>query len=93
MVHNQVSFMEEREALTVRFPTRLMAQIRKYKSKEESLNDVVIKALEQEVRYRRGLAAHHRIVARREEIRKKTGIQPDSTDLIRKLREGQGRHD
>ena len=50
--------MEEREALTVRFPIGLMAQMRKYKSHGESLNDLVIKALEQEVRYRQGLAAH-----------------------------------
>lgn len=83
--------MEEREALTVRFPAGLLDQVRKHKSQGESLNDLVIKALEREVRYRRGLAAHHRIVARREEIRKKTGTQSNSIDLIRKLREGQER--
>lgn len=41
------------------------------------------------MRYRQGLVAHHRIVARREQIRKKTGTQPDSVDLIRQLREGE----
>lgn len=55
--------MEEREGLTVRFPVGLLAQVRKHKSQDESLNDLVIKALEREVRYRRGLAAHHSIVA------------------------------
>jgi hypothetical protein len=80
--------MEEREALTVRFPTGLLAQVRKHKSQDESLNDLVIKALEREVRYRQGLTAHHRIVTRREKIREKTGTQPNSVDLIRQLREG-----
>ena len=79
--------MEKREALTVRFPTGLLAQARLHKSQDESLNDLVIKALEREVRYRRGLAAHHRIVVRREQIREKTGTQPASVDLIRQLRE------
>lgn len=75
--------MEEREAITVRFPAELLAQVRKHKSQNESLNDLVIKALEREVRYRQGLAAHHRIVARGEKVREKTGTQPNSIDLIR----------
>ncbi|WP_250124284.1 YlcI/YnfO family protein [Chroococcidiopsis sp. CCMEE 29] len=85
--------MEEREALTVRFPAGLLAQMRKHKSQDESLNDLVINALEREVRYRQGLAAHHRIVARREKIRQKTGTQPNSVDLIHQLREGSARYD
>lgn len=85
--------MEEREALTVRFPTYLLAQIKLHKSQGESLNDLIIKALEREVRYRQGLAAHYRIVARREKIREKTGTQPNSTNLIRQLREGEARND
>lgn len=85
--------MEEREALTVRFPTGLLAQVKKHKLQDESLNDLVIKALEREVRYRQGLAAHQRIVARREKIREKTGTQANSTDLIRQFREGSERYD
>ncbi len=81
--------MEEREAFTVCFPAGLLAQLRKHKSQDESLNDLVIKALEREVLYRRGLAAHRRIVERREKIREKTGTQPDSIELIRQLREGE----
>lgn len=80
--------MEERESLTVRFPTHLLSQLRLHKSQDESLNDVIIKAIEREVRYRRSWAAHQRIVARCEQIRQKTGIQPSSVDLIRQLREG-----
>ena len=85
--------MEEREALTVRLRAGLLAQLREHKSLDESLNDLIIKALEREVRYRRGLAAHHRIIERREKIREKTGIQPNSTDTIRQLREGESRYD
>jgi len=85
--------MEERDSLTVRFPAGLLAQVRLHKSEGESLNDLIVKALQREVRYRRGLVAHHRIVARREEIRKKTGTQPGSVGLIRQLREGESRDD
>lgn len=85
--------MEEREALTVRLRAGLLAQLKLHKSEGESLNDLIVKALEREVRYRRGLAAHNRIVARREKIREKTGTQPNSTDSIRQLREGEGRYD
>ena len=81
--------MEEQEAITVRFPAGLLAQVRLHKLKGESLNNMIVKALEREVRYRQGLVAHHRIVARREQIRKKIGTQPDSIDLIRQLREGE----
>lgn len=85
--------MEERESLTVRFPVGLLTQLKLHKSQNESLNDVVIKALEREIRYRKSLAAHHRIVARRESIRRRTGIQQSSATLIRQLREGDGRDD
>jgi len=89
----QLQKMEEREALTVRFPAGLLTLVRKHKSQDESLNDLIIKALLREVHYRQGLAAHHRIVARREKIRQKTGTQPNSIGLIRQLREGSGRDD
>jgi hypothetical protein len=78
--------MESR--ITVRFPEQLLRQAKNLKAKKESLNDLVITALEQEVRRRQGWAAHQRIVARREAIRAKTGIQPNSTEVIRDLREG-----
>lgn len=85
--------MEEQKALTVRFPVELLAQVKLHKSQDESLNDLVIKAIEREVRCRRGLAAHYRIVARREQIREQTGTQPASINLIRQLREGSKRND
>jgi hypothetical protein len=83
----------EREAVTIRFPADLLAKARKLKEGSESLNDLVIEALEREVRRRRGWAAHQRIIARSETVKAKTGIQPSSGDMIRSLREGEGRGD
>ncbi|MBE9197673.1 MULTISPECIES: YlcI/YnfO family protein [unclassified Nodularia (in: cyanobacteria)] len=83
----------EREALTIRFPSQLLAKARKLKDSSESFNDLVVKALENEVRRRRGWAAHQRIIARSEAVKLKTGIQPASTDLIHSLRAGEGRLD
>lgn len=78
--------MEERESLTVHLPAGLLTQVKLYKAQNESLNDLAIAALEREVSRRRGLAAHQRIIDRREKIKQKTGTQPSSVDLIRKLR-------
>ncbi|MGM3305083.1 YlcI/YnfO family protein [Anabaena sp. WFMT] len=83
----------EREALTIRFPSELLAKARKLKEGRESFNDLIVEAVEREVRRRRGWAAHQRIIARSETIKAKTGIQPTSIDMIRSLREGEGRHD
>ncbi|MBD6618643.1 hypothetical protein FNW02_23150 [Komarekiella sp. 'clone 1'] len=83
----------EREALTIRFPADLLAKARKLKQGSESFNDLIVEALEHEVRRRRGWAAHQRIIARSETVKAKIGIQSASTDLIRSLREDAGRHD
>jgi hypothetical protein len=83
----------EREAVTIRFPSDLLTKARSLKKGNESFNDLVVDAVEREVRRRKGWAAHQRIVARSESVKTKTGIQPTSTDLIRSLREGEGRRD
>ncbi len=83
----------EREAITIRFPTVLLVKARSLKEGSESFNDLVVEAVEQEVRRRRGWAAHQRIVARSEAIKVKTCTQSTSTDLIHDLREGEGRRD
>ncbi|WP_414751976.1 YlcI/YnfO family protein [Anabaena sp. CCY 9910] len=83
----------KREALTIRFPVELLTKARKLKGSNESLNDLVVEALEFEVRRRRGWAAHQRILARSATIKAKTGTQPSSTEMIRSLREGEGRRD
>ncbi|MGI2907505.1 YlcI/YnfO family protein [Tolypothrix sp. VBCCA 56010] len=70
-----------------------MALAKKLKQGSKSLNDLVVEALEKEVRRRRGWAAHQRIIARSETVKAKTGIQRTSGDLIRSFREGEKRRD
>jgi len=85
--------MEKREAITIRFPARVIEAVRLAKHEEESLNDFVVRVLEKEARWVRARKAHADIVKLREEIRERTGVHPDSTQLIRDLREGRGRYD
>ncbi|WP_292785727.1 PAS domain S-box protein [Nostoc sp. NMS9] len=47
----------EHEALTICFPPDLLAKARKLKEGSESFNDLIVKALEREMRHRRGWAA------------------------------------
>lgn len=80
--------METREALTVRFPTQLLSSARAVKAEHESFNDLVIGAVEREVRRRQGLQAYDDILRVRETVRTRTGLQPDSSPVIRSLRDG-----
>jgi len=79
--------------MSVRFPADLLEQAKTVLASGESLNDLVVGLVEQEVRRRRGLAAHERIVRTREDVLARTGPQPSSTPWIRALREGECRHD
>jgi hypothetical protein len=83
----------EREAVTIRIPADLLEQAKQFREGGESFNEMVVEAIAREVRRRRSLAAHQRIVARSAEVEAKTGIQPSSVDLIRQLRAGEGRRD
>lgn len=83
----------EREALTIRFPAKLLQKIRALKRENESLNDLVVQALEKEMKWRSAWAAHEQIQIIREQIKQRTGVHPDSVPLIRQLREGEGRRD
>lgn len=82
-----------RESLTIRFPPDLLAQAKALKVDDESFNDLVVSALKLEVSRRQAIAAHKRIRERRESIRQRTGVQPDSTLDIRELREGNRHHE
>ncbi|WP_347566167.1 YlcI/YnfO family protein [Scytonema sp. UIC 10036] len=73
--------------ITVRFPAELLDNAKTVKNDAESLNDLVVLALEREVRRRKGLAAHEKILA----ISKQIPQQPDATELIHQLREGEER--
>ncbi len=81
----------ERQAVTVRLPADLLEQAKQFQASRESLNELVIEAIAREVQRRKTLAAHQRILARSAEVEEQTGIQPSSVDLIRQLRNGEGR--
>ena len=83
--------MSRRDAVTVRFPEKLLAEARELKPADESLNEFVVQAVEQAVRRRRGQAALQAIERVREQVRARTGNQPDATPLIRTMREGRER--
>lgn len=83
----------EREAVTIRIPTDLLEQARQFREGGESFNEMVVDAIAREVKRRRSLAAHQRIVARSAQVEAKTGIQQSSVELIRQLRTNEGRRD
>ncbi len=81
----------QREALTVRFPAELLSHARDVKPERESLNEFVVDAVQREVRRRQGMQAYAEILRIREEIRAQSGPHPDSTPLVRALRQGEER--
>lgn len=81
-----------RVALTVRIPEELLDEAKCLKNEQESLNDFITNAVEFEVGRRRGLHAFEEIMRQRQEDREQFGLQPDSTALIRALREGRERY-
>ncbi|MEA5553946.1 YlcI/YnfO family protein [Anabaena cylindrica UHCC 0172] len=83
----------EREAVTIRIPAHLLQQAKQLRESSESFNEMVVEAIAHEVRRRRSLAAHQRIVARSAEVEAQTGMQSSSLDLIRHLRAGEERRD
>lgn len=83
----------ERETVTVNIPTDLLGQADQLRSGNESLEEMVAAAIAHEIRRRKALAAHQRIVERSSAIESKTGVQPSSIELIHQIREGQGRRD
>ena len=83
----------ERKALTIRFPVELLQKVRSLKRDDESLNDLIVQALEKEIKWRSAWAAHEQIQTVREQVKQRTGIHPNPAPLIRQLREGKGRRD
>ncbi len=51
----------EKESVTIRFPSELMRQAKRLKSGKESFNELVVEAVEREVRRRKALEAHETI--------------------------------
>ncbi len=85
--------MEQRDVLTVRFPKDVLARAKALKEEKESLNDLVVNAVDRELRRRQGFRAHQEIVRIAKRIREEHGLLPDSVPMIRALREGEGRRE
>jgi predicted CopG family antitoxin len=83
------STMSARKALTIRIADDVLRTARELKDERESLNDFVAEAIEREIRRRRGLQAVQSI----RELQEDATLQPDSTALIRAMREGNERRD
>ncbi len=80
-----------REAVTIRFPKATLEAARRTKPEDQSFNEFVVDVVSREARLRRGREALGRIDELREQIYRRTGIQPDSSPLIRELREQRAR--
>lgn len=85
--------MSTREARTIRFPSDLLSDAKRVKADQESFNDLVVAAVDREVRRRQGLETFKEILQTREEIYQRVGLLPDSRPLIRALRDGEARRD
>lgn len=81
----------KREAVTIKFPADLVQKAKQLKTDSDSFNELVVEALEKEVKRRRASKAHETILEIREQVKKRTGIHPDPVFLIRQLREGEER--
>jgi hypothetical protein len=84
---------EKRAALTIRIPEDMLALAKELKEDRESLNDLVIDAIDREVRRRQTSKIMAEVAELRERIFQRFGAHPDSTPMIRELREGVGRRD
>ncbi len=83
----------DREQFTVRVPKELLDRVREEAAAYgDSMNDLVISALEKEVRMREQLRLLNEI-ERRRSLMAKRGLQPDSTPVIRELRLRSNRND
>ena len=81
---------DERTAATVRIPKELMARAKEY-ANGTSFNDLVVAALEAEVRRRQMKLALKETDEARERTFREQGLLSDSTPIIRELRQGIGR--
>lgn len=83
--------MTTRGQQTIRFPEGLLDEVREeVEIRGTSLNDFVVKSIEKEIRQSKALRLLEEIDRHRREIGKR-GKQPDSTPLIRAMREGDER--
>jgi len=80
-----------REAVTIRFPKDVLDEARRARPEDQSFNEFVVGVVAREARLRRGREALTRIDELREQIYRRTGLQSDSTALIRQTRDERAR--
>ncbi|PSF30034.1 hypothetical protein C7H19_24085 [Aphanothece hegewaldii CCALA 016] len=79
----------EKEAVTIRFPLELVKKAKQLKEGKESFNELVVEALEREIKRRKANEAHETILQVRQQVKQRTGVHPDPLPLIRQLRFGE----
>jgi hypothetical protein len=81
--------MLDKKQLTVRLPQTTVDYLTlKAESENKSLNDIMSDITEEYMKWHSGDKALQDIIFLREKVKAETGVQPDSTADIRKLREG-----
>jgi len=82
-----------RDRFTIRTPKGLLDRVREQaEAYGDSMNDLVVSAIQKEVNMREQL----RLLTDMQKARRKMeacGVHPDSTQLIRQMRNGAGRHE
>lgn len=82
----------DREQFTIRVPRGLLGRVREEAaSYGDSMNELVVAAVEKEVSMRAQLRLLDQIEQERLQLEKR-GLQPDSTPIIRQLRTREDRH-
>jgi hypothetical protein len=83
----------EKTSITIQIPSQLLEEVRSLETETETLNDLVTRILEKEIKARKAWIAHQTVLRLRQEIKEKTGIHPDPIPLIRQLREGENTYE
>lgn len=83
----------EQTTITIEIPSQLLELAKSLETETESFNDLVQKALEKEIKWRKAWTAHQTILKLRQEIKETTGVHPDPIPEIRQLREGENNHE
>jgi hypothetical protein len=77
----------ETQSVTIHFPTDLVQKAKQIKKDDQFFNDLVVEALDKEIKRRKKMDAHQTILRVRNQVKQRTGLHPDPTSLIRQLRE------
>ncbi|WP_199618947.1 hypothetical protein [Paenibacillus alkalitolerans] len=82
--------MIEKKQLTVRLPLRVFDYLtQRAESEQKTLNDIMVDITEQHMMWHEGEKLIKEIGMIRERTQRMSGVQPDSTDDIRSLRDGE----